>query len=180
MADPVTPPATPPAGQPDLTQQLADLTARVTASEKKASEAAAAQAQLTAQLQREAVKAAAIGAGVIDPALLDHLPMQGTEVKDGKVHGVDVALKKLKEDFPKIFGAAPQAVTPPTTTGTPPAAVTPPAPVPVVTTPVAGVPQPPGATQPKPRDIRNMSREEYQKALEEQRRKVASGEVKFP
>jgi hypothetical protein len=129
----------------------------------------AEQSNLQARLQREAVKTAAVAAGVLDTSLLDHLPIQGTKIENGQVVGVADALKNLKEQFPKIFGAPPAATAVPQ-----PAAAPAPVPVPVPPVGVAGAAPAGSSTNPPPKpNVLGMKPDEYKDQLERTRAELA-------
>jgi hypothetical protein len=104
--------------------------------------------QLRARLQREAVKGAAIPHGLVDPTLINYLPIEGTSIDaSGNVVGVEAAVTKLRADHPAIFGGKPASA--PAPAQNPPAAT---ASVPQVTaapTSIGAVPPaPPSPTSP--------------------------------
>ncbi len=102
-----------------LTQQLAEMeknlkatkeqgaAALKTAQEDAAKKLDAAQKRLV----KEAVRAKAREAGILDDTLLDHLPIEGASYTDDAIEGVDAAIARLKEKHPKLF-SAPAAETP--------------------------------------------------------------------
>ena len=97
-----------------LTQQLAEMeknlkatkeqgaAALKTAQEDAAKKLDAAQKRLV----KEAVRAKAREAGILDDTLLDHLPIEGASYKDDAIEGVDAAIARLKEKHPKLFAEA--------------------------------------------------------------------------
>ena len=101
-----------------LTQQLAEMeknlkatkeqgaAALKTAQEDAAKKLDAAQKRLV----KEAVRAKAREAGILDDTLLDHLPIEGASYKDDAIEGVDAAIARLKEKHPKLFAEAQAAV----------------------------------------------------------------------
>ncbi len=102
-----------------LTQQLAEMERKLKAtSESGAAALKTAQEEAAAKLKaahvrlvKEAVRNAATTAGIIDPTLLDHLPIEGASYTDDAIEGVDAAIARLKEKHPKLF-SAPAAETP--------------------------------------------------------------------
>ena len=106
-----------------LTQQLAEMeknlkatkeqgaAALKTAQEDAAKKLDAAQKRLV----KEAVRAKAREAGILDDTLLDHLPIEGASYKDDAIEGVDAAIARLKEKHPKLFPLLAEAQTAPET-----------------------------------------------------------------
>ncbi len=158
-----------PVAPPDPAQQLAELQAQLAKGQSDMERLKASTKQAEAQLMREAVKVQAITAGVLDTALLDHLPIQGCEIKDGRVVGADVAVGNLRTSFPKIFGQPPAAVQTPPAPAPVAAPVAPPPPVPVA---IAAVPPPPNPAVGLPPQTKvsvATPKAEYRAKLEEQR-----------
>lgn len=59
------------------------------------------------RLLRSEVKLAATRAGIVDPALIDHLPLPGAAVSaEGAVTGIDTAIATLQKNHPALFAKA--------------------------------------------------------------------------
>lgn len=172
MSDPANPPVTPPAAPPAPAAPAepappAPAPAPAPAGDGTKAALQAENEQLKARLIREAVKTAAIPHGIVEPSVLDYLPLKDVSLdKDGRVVGAENAVTHLRAERPGLFGRAPAPA---------PAAPAPvAAPVAPITAPqsVGAVPQPPaphvGPTPPQ--SVRGLSKEEYRKVLAETRR----------
>ncbi len=169
MADPVNP--APPVQDPPVQQQVQQVQQVQQIQTPPAVDPMVA--VLQDRLMRAEVKREAQRLGIVDPSLVDHLPVSGAKVEaDGRVSGIDTAIASLRSAHPAIFQAAQgSTVTTPAPTvtqpapqqvqGQPPAVATGPA---QVQTTVNTAPPPQGNGAPPKVDVTKLNKQDYAQA----------------